>query len=892
MPAKITERELRQDLALKINDKVPADHLGATGNAHGDATQTISGFMSRDDKTKLDNIAPGAQVNTVDTVAGRTGDVVLNKNDVGLNNLTNDAQVKKRISSTNNSVPTWNGTSGDSLNDGYPVETNLLGDSNSLARADAIKAYIDGLLAANDAMVFKGTIDCSTNPNYPTANAGQTWKVSVAGRIGGVNGSIVEIGDMIICIIDGTISGDHATVGSNFNIVQSNIDGAVIGPESAINNNFVYFDGATGKLIKDSGYNYSSFTPFSHIGTSGNQHGIVTDLVNGFMSNTDKIKLDLIQDNANNYTHPLNHPPSIISQDENNRFVTDTEKTTWNNKSNLALGETSITAHRGDRGKVAYDHSQAPHAPADAQKNSDITKTEIEVKLTGTITSHSHDPSTPSGHNETHFTGGSDAITPLNIGAEPSFSKNTAFNKNFGSTAGSVAEGNDSRFHSNANDPTTQEKQALAGTSGSPSNINRYVTSEDTRMNDARTPTAHTLEFHSNTSGFSNLDPLMNGAVTQGTSDRLTRQDHVHPSDTSRVPTIRNIVAGDGLSGGGDLSVDVTVTLGTPSSLTNATTNAVSAISHTHAITMSDTLHGTRGGGTQHSTVTTSVNGFMSSNDKTKLDGITDGAQANVGTNIAEGTRTETSVSIISSTGTGATLSAASTSLAGIMSSADKTKLDGIAANASNYTHPSDGGGSLSNLSGTSVINGITVNAAGHVTATTTRNMTTSDIGAEPSFTKNTAFNKNFGTTINTICQGDDSRLSDARTPTLHSHTATDLPSASTTEKGVVQLNDTVSSNSTTLAATANSVRLVNESIKTKIQATRNRVTLLAEGSTVVIGITGFDKLADALTVYQNSTYIAEDYEYSISTDSLNIVKDSGVWGTGTVFDFQVMKLI
>lgn len=56
----------------------------------------------------------------------------------------------------------------------------------------------------------------------------------------------------------------------------------------------------------------------------------------------------------------------------------------------IALGETSATAYRGDRGKTAYDHSQSAHAPADAQKNSDITKAEIEAKLTGAITSHTH----------------------------------------------------------------------------------------------------------------------------------------------------------------------------------------------------------------------------------------------------------------------------------------------------------------------------------------------------------------------------------------------------------------------------------------------------------------------------------------------------------------------
>lgn len=52
-------------------------------------------------------------------------------------------------------------------------------------------------------------------------------------------------------------------------------------------------------------------------------------------------------------------------------LVTTGEKYTWNNKgtSNLALGETSSTAYRGDRGKIAYDHSQTAHAPSNAQAN-------------------------------------------------------------------------------------------------------------------------------------------------------------------------------------------------------------------------------------------------------------------------------------------------------------------------------------------------------------------------------------------------------------------------------------------------------------------------------------------------------------------------------------------
>jgi hypothetical protein len=50
------------------------------------------------------------------------------------------------------------------------------------------------------------------------------------------------------------------------------------------------------------------------------------------------------------------------------------------------------------------------------------------------------------------------------------------------------------------------------------------------------------------------------------------------------------------------------------------------------------------------------------------------------------------------------------------------------------------------------------------------------DLGSyEPAFTKNTAFNKNFGTANGTVCQGNDSRLSDARTPTSHTHGHADL---------------------------------------------------------------------------------------------------------------------
>jgi hypothetical protein len=63
--------------------------------------------------------------------------------------------------------------------------------------------------------------------------------------------------------------------------------------------------------------------------------------------------------------------------------------------------------------------------------------------------------------------------------------------------------------HTSANDPSAAEKAALSGTAGAPSAINKYVTTSDGRMSDARTPLAHPLlgVHHSDTTA---------GAVSRG----------------------------------------------------------------------------------------------------------------------------------------------------------------------------------------------------------------------------------------------------------------------------------------------------------------------------------------------------------------------------------------
>jgi len=176
------------------------------------------------------------------------------KDQIGLGNVTDDAQLKKVASSIDGGIPSWDGSSGDLLTAGYTLETVMAGSSTGIPTAYASKYYIDNIISGIDVFFYKGVIDCSVNPFYPAADAGFTYKVSSSGLIGGLLGVPVEVGDAIICCVDGSPFGDQATVGSNWNVLQSNLSGYVSGPITSIDNDLISFSGSTGRIGKDSGY--------------------------------------------------------------------------------------------------------------------------------------------------------------------------------------------------------------------------------------------------------------------------------------------------------------------------------------------------------------------------------------------------------------------------------------------------------------------------------------------------------------------------------------------------------------------------------------------------------------------------------------------------------------
>ena len=64
-------------------------------------------------------------------------------------------------------------------------------------------------------------------------------------------------------------------------------------------------------------------------------------------TSAEKAKLASVENGANAYIHPAKHPASIITQDENNRFVTDAEKAAWNTKQAALVSGENIKTING-----------------------------------------------------------------------------------------------------------------------------------------------------------------------------------------------------------------------------------------------------------------------------------------------------------------------------------------------------------------------------------------------------------------------------------------------------------------------------------------------------------------------------------------------------------------
>jgi hypothetical protein len=92
---------------------------------------------------------------------------------------------------------------------------------SSLINRDYLESRISAIVGAAP-FRLEGTINASTNPNYPAGEPGYVWVFSASGRIGGASGKIVQAGDSLLCVAT-SAAGDEATVGANFEVIQGNV---------------------------------------------------------------------------------------------------------------------------------------------------------------------------------------------------------------------------------------------------------------------------------------------------------------------------------------------------------------------------------------------------------------------------------------------------------------------------------------------------------------------------------------------------------------------------------------------------------------------------------------------------------------------------------------------
>ena len=288
-----------------------------------------------------------------------------------------------------------------------------------------------------------------------------------------------------------------------------------------------------------------TFGSAAQTGISDTANNYVSSNVEGALGEIGT-KFAEIASGANNYVHPGEHTPSIITQDVNNRFVTDAQITSWTGKQS-ALGFTPENS--ANKGKA--------NGYAELGTDGKVPSTQLPV--------------IPEGHTHTNKT----IIDKITAGAEASYDLDA-----FVTDAELIALGAGDMLKS-VYDTT-----------------NNGVVDNSEKVNGLTVQTA-----------------VPNDAV-------FTDTVYTHPSYTSYA-----------------------------SGLYKITTNSLGHVSSATAVAKADiTGLGIPASDTTYSVVTTSVNGLMSSADKTKMDAI---SGSNTGDETSATIKTKLGISTISGSNTG-----------------------------------------------------------------------------------------------------------------------------------------------------------------------------------------------------------------------------------------------
>lgn len=154
----------------------------------------------------------------VTSVDGATGAVVLNDIKYTEQTLTEEQKTQARTN-IGAGTSSFSGSYNDLTNKPV-VDTEMKADSTNAVQNKVIKAYVDGIVAASQGVVYKGVINKVAD--IPTTyDIGWLYMIGTAGTY---VGQACEVGDLMIAVVERKGTGNQ---NSDWDVIQTNINGAI-----------------------------------------------------------------------------------------------------------------------------------------------------------------------------------------------------------------------------------------------------------------------------------------------------------------------------------------------------------------------------------------------------------------------------------------------------------------------------------------------------------------------------------------------------------------------------------------------------------------------------------------------------------------------------------------
>lgn len=368
---------------MKTNNLINADELYFVTGADENATEAESGLMSAADKTKLDGIAEGAEVNV--------------QSDWNVTNTTSDAYIKNKPTAL-----LADGGNADTVNN-HTVETNVPADAvftdtvythpNYTAKTNGLyKITVDNTgHVSGTKSVSKADITALGIPAQDTtySEAGTSLGLVKSGGDVTITSGVITVNDDSHNHIIGNIDNLQATLDSKVDKVEgsrlittseaSKLESLVIGEggqveiSGKVNVNNVEgldekldtkVDKVNGKGLSTNDYTTSEKNKLAGIESGANNYSLpvaTSNILGGIKSGT-----DITIDSSGNVSINDDSHNHIIANIDGLQSALDGKVNSVDGK---GLSTNDLTATLKSNYDAAYTHSQQAHAPSDAEKN-------------------------------------------------------------------------------------------------------------------------------------------------------------------------------------------------------------------------------------------------------------------------------------------------------------------------------------------------------------------------------------------------------------------------------------------------------------------------------------------------------------------------------------------